>query len=164
LLGAWATTANKLAGYTYPSRSFARGGFVLHTEAHDAMADWGTIRQAPAHFLPPYWVRSAPAALRMRPSSRAVWPRGAGAHFQPARRSQRTELIPYSRVIVNRNACQSETLTPSVFTRNAHLSAASSIDLFVGVPAPWPARVSHDAVVVIRRDDQRILMFLRILE
>ena len=67
----------------------------------------------------------------------------------------------------------------STLTRNAHLSAASSISLAVGLPAPWPALVSmrikiglshdwaackrrgeleavgrHDAVVVVGRRDQ----------
>src|SRR5688572_16702480 len=32
--------------------------------------------------------------------------------------------------------------TPNSFTRNAHVSAASSISFNVGLPAPWPARVS----------------------
>ena len=31
---------------------------------------------------------------------------------------------------------------PRLFTRNAHWSAASSISFEVGLPAPWPARVS----------------------
>ena len=46
----------------------------------------------------------------------------------------------------------------STLTRNAHLSAASSMSLVVGLPAPWPALVSmriKDRVVARLRRLQR---------
>src|SRR5690606_28903167 len=66
--------------------------------------------------------------------ARAAGRDAAGAVTPTALESAKAASLP--------KAVAGHLLMPRAFQRKAHLSAAWSIRLVIGVPAPWPARVS----------------------